>query len=99
METERCRRKVKLICKCKHFKKEIECFLVDRENKVLECTEPFCPAIPKASPKGEATSSKRRAKKKRTSESEKSDKYTAAVHGPDPNLEQDKAEKKCNVCR
>jgi len=75
-ELDRCRRKVKLTCKCKHLKKDVECFLVDKENKTLDCVEPTC-TIPKSPNKAsipdtpEGAPSKKRNRKKKTSESEK----------------------------
>jgi NF-X1-type zinc finger protein NFXL1 len=68
-ELERCRRKVKLTCKCKHFKKELECFLIG-DTKVLDCAPGTCniPKTPKDTPGGGGA--KKRARKKKTSEGE-----------------------------
>ncbi|ODM89545.1 NF-X1-type zinc finger protein NFXL1 [Orchesella cincta] len=72
-ETEKCRRKVKLTCKCKHLKKDLECFLVNDitgEGKFLDCSPATCniQKSPKETPSGTA---KKRHRKKKTSEGEK----------------------------
>lgn len=71
-ETEKCRRKVKLTCRCKHLKRDVECFLVSElssDGKFLECNPSVC-NIPK-SPKDSQSGSKKRNRKKKNSECDK----------------------------
>lgn len=69
-ETEKCRRKVKVTCKCKHLKKDIECFLTEElvEGKFLNCNPQICNV--QKSPK-DTGAPKKRNRKKKTSEGDK----------------------------
>lgn len=74
-ETEKCRRKVKLVCRCKHLKKEVECFLVGdltTDGKYLECNPAIC-NVPKSPKDGQSSNSnsKKRNRKKKNSEGDK----------------------------